>query len=363
MLLLNSKDNGDALCSALALKSLFEKQHRQADIVCANFSVPKNLQFLPAISSVKPAPTNLQKFIIKVDVSKTPLESLSYDVKDSTLHIYLTPKEGLITKNELRTASSTFKYDLIVTLGTPDLESLGSIFKSNTDLFYRTVTANIDHQASNERYGQVNLIDLSATSTSEIIYKFIKATDESALSRELATTILTGMTIATAGFKNQNISPNTLQIASELMGYGAEREKIVQNLYRTRSISTLRLWGEALTHLQSDPKIGLVWTAISREDFSRSGSSPDDLRGIIEELLGNSPEAKIILILYEIENGGKKVGCYLAADKNFDAIHLVKPLQPEGNKHLAHFTLAGKSLKEAEETVIKTITEALPSTI
>lgn len=361
LLLFGAKDNGDALSAAIALKILFEKQHRQADIACSEFTEQKHLGFLSEISSIKNSLSNLQKFIIKVDVSKNPIESLSYDVKDSTLNIYLTPKHGLITKNELRTAQSTFKYDLIITLNSPDLESLGTIFFNNTDMFYRTPVVAIDHAASNERYGQVNIIDLSATSTSEIVYKIVKEAGENYFDENLATAILTGMTIATGSFKQPNISPTTLQIASSLMARGADREKIIQHLYRTRSISTLKLWGEALSHLQNNPRLGLVWSTLTRDNFARSGGTPEDLRGIIEELIGNSPEAKIFALLYEIDNGEKKVGVLVAAEKNYDAMQLIKPFQPDGNRRIAKATIKGKSLTETETIVLKTISDLIPN--
>jgi nanoRNase/pAp phosphatase (c-di-AMP/oligoRNAs hydrolase) len=359
LLLFGSKDNGDATASALALKRLFEKQHRSVDIVCANFDIAKRLNFLPEVDTIKNSLSNLQKFIIKVDVSKTAIETLSYDVKDSTLNIYLTPKNGLIGKNDLRTAQSTFKYDLIITLNTPDLESLGNVYYNNTDLFFRTPIVAIDHQASNERYGRVNIIDLSATSTSEIVYRIVKTFGENYFDAQLSTAILTGMTIATDSFKQPNLSPVTLQVASSLMARGADREKIVQHLYRTRSIATLKLWGEALTHLETNPRLGLVSTTITREGFTRSGGSADELRGIIEELISNSPEAKVILLLYEIDNGEKKIGGMIAAEKNFDAMHLARPFEPEGNHRLAKFVIKGMTLSEADAAAKKTITEIM----
>jgi phosphoesterase RecJ-like protein len=219
----------------------------------------------------------------------------------------------------------------------------------------------IDHNANNERYGQVNIVDLSATSTSEIVYKIVKDAGENYFDEKISTAIFTGMTISTGSFKQPNLSPATLQIASSLMARGADREKIVQHLYRTRSISTLKLWGEALTHLQTNPRLGLVWTTITRENFIRSGGSPEDLRGIIEELIGNSPEAKVIAVLYEINNGEKGVGVMVAAEKNYDALALVRPLHPEGNRKLAKILLSEKSLSEAEALVVKTITESMPN--
>lgn len=359
LVVFNSSDNGDAVAASLALKKILEKQHRQADVVCADFKPSKQLRFLTDLPSIKPGLSNLQKFIIKVDISNTPIDTLSYDIKDSTLAIYLTPKHGLLSKNELRTAHSTFKYDLIITINSPDLPSLGSIFTDNTDLFYRTPIVVIDNQANNERYGHVNIVDLSAASASEIVYKIIKEIGENYLNPEMATILLTGMTIATGGFKNPNILPSTLQISSALLDRGADREKIVQNLYHTRSLTTLKLWGEALRHLESNPKLGLVWTSITREDFSRSGGTPEDLPGIIDDLIGNSPEAKIILVLFEIENGGRKVGGIIATDKNFNALEVSRALAGEGNKHQARFTMVGKSLKEAEEMAIRVITEVI----
>lgn len=364
LVLFNAHDNGDAVGSALALSSILQKQGKQVDVACSDFTVPKSFSFLPKISEIKPELGHLQKFIIKVDISKNPIDTISYDVKDGTLSLYLTPKHGLLSKHELRTAQSTFKYDLIITLNTPDLESLGSIFLNNTDLFYRTTIVNIDHQASNERYGQINLIDLMATSTSEIVYSLIKHIGEQHLDVDVATSLLTGMTIATKSFKNPNLTPVTLQIASALVNSGADREKIVRHLYRTRSIAALRLWGQALTHLVYDHTVGLVSTTITREDFARSGATPDELKGMIDELFSTAPEAKVTLILFEEpdttqnnppatlgrSNGGRVCGL-LATEKNVDALHMVKALSPHGTKRQCSFEITDKTLKESEEFV------------
>lgn len=359
LVLFSAPNDGDAIASALALKLFIEKQHKQADIACSDFSLPKNYRFLPAAETIRPELAHLQKFIIKVDVSRTPVETISYDIKDNTLAIYLTPKHGLITKNELRTAQSTFKYDLIITINTPDLESLGGIFLNNTDLFYRTSIINFDRQPNNERYGQINVIDLTATSTSEIVYKTMKQLSEQYIDGPIATALLTGMTVATNSFKNPNITPLTLQIASQLVNNGADREKVVQNLYRTRSIATLKLWGQALTHLQHDSTLGLVWTTLTRDDFARAGASTEDLSGIVEEIIGNAPEAKIIMVLYEIEDAGgkKQVRGVVTTEKNVDAVLLLKPLAAEGTKKQATFTIPDKTLAEAEKMSISVIKE------
>ena len=98
LLVLPTEKNNDALSAALALKLFLKKQYKQADIVADGFVLPKILKFLPGIEDIKPELTHLQKFIIKVDVSKAKIETLSYDIKDNWLSIYLTPSRALSPK-------------------------------------------------------------------------------------------------------------------------------------------------------------------------------------------------------------------------------------------------------------------------
>ena len=64
-------------------------------------------------------------------ISKTPLSIISLPSK-------------VRSKNELRTAQSGLKYDLIITVNAQDLESLGNVFFNNTDLFYKVPIINFD---------------------------------------------------------------------------------------------------------------------------------------------------------------------------------------------------------------------------
>src|SRR3989338_9246253 len=134
LLVLNSTQNTDSICGAVAWKKWLEKQNKQVDIIADNFVLPKNLRFINGVEEIQPQISHLQKFIVRVDVTNIKIDTLSYDIKDNCLSIYLTPKQGVITKNDLRTAQSSLKYDLIITVNAQDLESLGKIFFNNTDL-------------------------------------------------------------------------------------------------------------------------------------------------------------------------------------------------------------------------------------
>lgn len=348
------ENNDDSAAAAVALVRFFEAKGKRTAIASSNYATPSRLAFLLGSTNIEPELSHLHKFTIKVDVSKSKLETLSYDIKDNWLSIHLTPKNGTITKNDLRTLQTGFKYDLIIALGSADLESLGDIFFNNTDLFYRTPIINIDCHPSNEHYGAVNLVDLTATSVSEIIYR-IFADFGQEVDSTTATAILSGMIAKTRSFKTPNVTPATLNLAGKLIDKGADREKIIHNLYRTKSIASLKLWGKALSNLQKDRDYDFVWTQITRDDFTRSGANSNDLRDLISELITNSPEAKIILLLFEDEKNTNKIHGLLTADKNFDAMLVAKPMMPAGNKRSCEFSLDNTSLKQAEEYCVTEI--------
>ena len=233
------------------------------------------------------------------------------------------------------------------------------MFFNNTDLFYKVPIINFDNHPGNEHFGQINFVDLTATSVSENIYKTLMQISSHDIDADIATFLLTGMISQTQSFKTANVSPATLANASQLITMGADREKIVKNLYRTKSMASLRIWGTALTHMQSDSKLGLVWTTITKEDFARAGATEEELKGLSDELVNNSPEAKIILLLNENISGENKVHGFLCADKHHDAKTLLQSYQPEGNKRTATFSVSGKTIKEVELEVIEKIKKIL----
>jgi len=345
--------NGDAIGSAVALALFLEKMGKRIDIISDDFNLPNNFKFLNKAKEIKSGFDFLQKFVISVDINKTGLQELSYDVKDNKLRIFITHKQSFLNRENIRTAQSDFKYDLIFVVDTPDLESLGNIYDNNTELFYQKPIINIDHKSSNENFGQINLIDITHTSTAESIYHLIKEIGPEQINQEIATSLLTGIISKTRSFKSQNIKPQTLNTASELINLGAERERIVQNLYRTKTIATLKLWGSVLSHLQNDNNLNLAWSVITRDDFIRSNSTPEDLSNIIEELLSNSPQIKLLVLLYE---KNEQIHVILDTNKEYNALELLRPFgQVNGDKQQARTILENTNLKQAEEKIIETI--------
>ncbi|MBI5221364.1 MAG: hypothetical protein HY979_00980, partial [Candidatus Magasanikbacteria bacterium] len=266
----------------------------------------------------------------------------------------------MLTKNELRTAQSSYKYDLIITLNTPELEMFGKTFLNNTDLFYRTTIVNIDCRSANDRYGQINYIDPNVTSVSEIIYQLSKLWYEPFLNSTNTTALLTGMIAATHSFKTTDVTPLTLQAAGELINHGADREKIIHHLYRTRSLSTLKLWGTALMRLKIDNIKHFAWTFLTREDFINADANHAQLKDLITELIDNSPEVDLTLLIYEDQVGTEKVvSGILHSKKGHDTLQMLKPYNPSGLRHRSTFTIKNTAIGEVEKNIIEEIKKSL----
>ncbi len=353
----------DAISSALALLLFLEKQNKLVDVVCDGFSLPQQCKFLKKSEEIKNNFDYLQKIVISIDVGKTGVKELSYDMKNERLRVFITPKQGYLSRDNIRTAQSDFRYDLIFVIGTSDLESLGSIYNNNTDLFYKTPIINIDNKPENEYFGQINYIDLTSSSATEVLFGMLKKIGEEYIDEHISTAILTGIISETKSFKAENVKPHTLEIASKLIDMGANREKIINNLYRNRTISMLKLWGTALTHVQSKKEIGLVWSVITRDDFIRAEAKEADLDDVIDELINTSPEAKITLLIHEhIEaTDEQKIHVIINSKKNINLKNILAKYNPIGQQNKISFFIKNKTLKEVEDEIVTELQKSLNS--
>ena len=348
--------SADAIASALALALFLKKQNKLVDIVCDNFKPTPSLDFLPQIQDVKTQIVGLEKFIVSLDLKKNKVAEFSYNIEDDQLNIYITPKEGSFRKEDVNAKSSGYKYDLIFTIDAPDFESLGGVYQNFTEFFYDTTIINIDHSTENEQYGQINLTNPNAVSSSEIIFRLIDSIDHNLFDKEIATCLLTGMVAETRSFKTANVTPKTLKIASQLLGLEADRDLIIKKLYRSRNLSTLNLWGRALARLKSRDGNKLVWSLLTDNDFVEAASTPNDLSDVVEELISFVPGVEIVILIYQFNSD---INVVVNTLKNHNALYLTSNFNPIGSKNLVAFKLAEKTLQEAEKIVIDKIKEKL----
>lgn len=330
---------GDSLVSALAFFIFLKNQGKQITVAGEVDSDNDKLSFVPSYQSIKKSLLGLRRFIVSVDISKTKVSQIRYTVEQNKLNFILSPDKDWLKPEDVSIRAGEFKHDLIIVIGANNLEELGSIYDENVEFFYKTPVVNLDNKPSNEDFGQINFIDLNAVSISELTFYLLKnyQKKESLITPEIATCLLTGIIQSTKNFKNANLTPRTLLTSSELISLGAEREKIITHLYRSRNVSTLKLWGKVLNNLQTERHDTILWSKLFASGKLNSLDSLKNLDDVIDELIISVPQAELVLIFYEKNLAETEVIAYSL--KNVNLLNLLSSYSPQGTSRRALFSL------------------------
>jgi phosphoesterase RecJ-like protein len=239
----------------------------------------------------------------------------------------------------------TFKeeeFDLIISVDCSSMDQMkypetrSQFFKKNIPLI------NIDHHASNKKYGNLNIIDSKAASTTIIIYRLLEYFDIPVIPG-IATNLLAGVYCDTGSFMHANTNSEIYKIASELMKAGASANQIVQNMFKTKTIEQLRLWGKVLSNIKVNEK-GTIVSKITSDELLELNATPKDLSGVIN-YLNSVPNCKMSVLLSEDMKGNVQ-GSMRSADDEIDVSELSCKLGGGGHKQAAGFTMPGKIIAD-----------------
>ena len=151
----------------------------------------------------------------------------------------------------------------------------------------------------------MNLVDVVASSQSEIVFEILEKIGGDALDEQVATNLLTGIISQTKGFQSASVTPRSLAIAAHLMSAGARRDIIVQHLYQTKTMPVLRLWGRALAKLNTTTDRKVVWTTITKTDLIETGAPADVAGSLLDELVVSASESAAAILVEQ--DGGTDV--------------------------------------------------------
>jgi len=312
----------DGLSAALACYELFRVLGKEVTVICPD-TLPQNLKFLPGYEKLEREIAESRQFIVTVNLREgVEVDKLRYTIEDRKVNIIVIPKSGKIESRDITFGEGAKRFDLIIIVDTADLALLGSLYTTHSDLFADTPILNIDHHISNVQFGQLKLLDPTAASTTEVLYAwFLQVPDWRAkITPDIATLLLTGLITDTRSFQNPNTTPRSLEVAAELLERGARQQEIIQHIYKTKPLSTLRIWGRALNRIQIDRDAGIVWSAVSREDLREMEATSDETHGILDELISTIPDADVHVLFTELEEGGLKAS--LRSSLRIDASRL-----------------------------------------
>ncbi len=330
--------NGDCLTSLLAFYNYLISQAKGDNIDFILPQKPKKIySFLPNLEKAKLKFDHLRRLVISIDTSMTQISNIDYTQTNTRLNVLVNSSPNEISLDHIR-AFYKNSYDLIIVFNGTDLKSLGEIFSDHPDFFHETPIINISNQAGNERYGQVNFVDVSGGSLSEQIFNFFVRNNLS-ITGNIATCLLAGLISSTKGFSNKKVTSRALNIASRLIDLGANREKVIENLYQTKSISMLRLWGQILSELNYDEENKLAWSALKFD----SEEEDLEINDLIEELISKASQAEVI-VLFKIKKSDL-IQVYVHSNEKHNSFDLIQELKDKlkisGDEDLLNFEISG----------------------
>lgn len=168
-------------------------------------------------------------------------------------------------------------YDVFIALDCND-ERLGDA----EAIFQRAKTRiNIDHHVSNLGCGDINIVVPDASSTCEVIYELM---DSEKMDIEIAKALYIGMIHDTGVFKYSNTSPKTLQIAANLIAYGFDFPKIIDETFYEKTYVQTLVCGRAVSESVRFMDGKCIFSVVDKEMMEFYGVGPKDLDGIINQL-------------------------------------------------------------------------------
>jgi phosphoesterase RecJ-like protein len=142
---------------------------------------------------------------------------------------------------------------------------------------------NIDHHHDNTRFGTVNLVDVEASSTAEIVYD-LAAVLGVALTTEIANALYVGLVTDTGKFMYENTDERSHRMAAALVGAGVDVNDVYRRLYEHAPLEKLKLLAFALNAIEVHEDGALAITYISAADYEATGASEVLTEGVIDHV-------------------------------------------------------------------------------
>lgn len=207
----------------------------------------------------------------------------------------------------------------------------------------------IDHHITSKKFGKISLVDDSVSSTSELIY-FLFEDWKVILSKTITQNLLAGIIGDTGIFQYPNVTPETLGVARDLIIKGANKNEIVENLYRNYPFNQIKLWGVILDRMQFDKENRFVYSAIPNEiykEYQEPIGSKETAAGMFTPVVKNSDFGMIM-----IEQEKNKLSVSFRSKKDFDVSEVAEALGGGGHKLAAGVTIRDTEFEKAVEKVL-----------
>jgi len=183
-----------------------------------------------------------------------------------------------------------------------DCASIKRMDSSKIDGF--GVCVNVDHHQDNTAFGDLNLLDPAAGSTTQILYE-VFAAGHLGMTRDIATALYVGLITDTGGFQYSSTSYRSHEVAAELLKSGVDVASISRHLYQTVPLPKLRLLQRVLERMQIRLEGAMAISWLTAEDFADSEADESHVEGLVDNLRAIAG-VRVGVLIREREVDGKR---------------------------------------------------------
>ncbi|OCB01024.1 DHH family phosphoesterase [Clostridium beijerinckii] len=279
-------------------------------------------------------------YIISRDVISDNLSFLSFanEIDGNTLQ----PKEGT---------------DLVMILDCGNVERISADLSN-----YKGKIINIDHHISNEGYGFINYVDVSAAATCEISYLLAKELEidfnnKTDVEINIGNAVYTGIVTDTGSFRHSNVTKRTHKIVSELIELGVNNSKVHSNLFDNKPFEKVKLMGCVLSNIELALENKVAVLEIPKgmlEEFNLKNTDTSDIISVGLGIKG----VEVSMLLKEVEDGVKGS---LRSKNDVDVRKVAEVYGGGGHIKAAGVMQKGVDIETAKENLLKILKEELDS--
>ena len=194
-----------------------------------------------------------------------------------------------------------------------DCASFARLGKAGECAGERKVLINIDHHASNPRYGDVNWISPRDPSCGELIYRLIKVA-RWPITKPMADLLFTAISTDTGSFQYATTRPGTFHAGAELVTRGANLAKICNEVYQSYPVSRAKLLQHVYSKFRLTDHDRIAWFWLKQKDFTRTGAEADDTEGLIDHIRDIEPVV-VACVFEELEPGLTRISLRSKSDR------------------------------------------------
>lgn len=193
---------------------------------------------------------------------------------------------------------------------------------------------NIDHHISNEGCGDVNLVEPRVGSTCEVLYDLVKEQ----LDKDLAMALYIGIIHDTGVFQYSNTTPDTLQKAADLISYGFDFPRLIEETFYQKTYVQTQIMGRALMESVRFMDGRCIVSVIDKKTMDFYNVGPKDLDGIVNQLR-NIKGVDCAIFMYQTDVLEYKVS--MRSNEKVDVAKVASHFNGGGHMRAAGCTMKG----------------------